>query len=175
MTMKTSVVGSMVRPSRDESEATAHGSRTGAFEQPEGFSGGDSGLLEAIVQMSLRLRLRGIGLEAATGLSGRELDLIALLAASGPTSVKCLVADLQLPRSTMTAIVDRLEDRGLVRRRPNPSDRRSVVLEATTSATDALLRYREGMHSFVGHMKKVLRDDEQETFSRLVRKMAETL
>ena len=32
-----------------------------------------------------------------------ELDLLALLTSSGPTSVKSLVADLGLPRSTMTA------------------------------------------------------------------------
>ena len=99
----------------------------------------DRPLLEALMQLSLGLRLGGIDLESATGLSGRELDLVALLSALGPTSVKILVADLQMPRSTMTAIVDRLEERGFVLRHPNPADRRSVVLEATPQAGEALL------------------------------------
>ncbi|HEB89584.1 MAG TPA: MarR family transcriptional regulator [Deltaproteobacteria bacterium] len=129
-------------------------------------------LLELLVQVTLRLRLRGVDLESSTGLSGRELDLVALLSASGPTSVKSLVADLGLPRSTMTAIVDRLQARHLVKRRPNPEDRRSVILEATPSALDALLRYREGMESFTEHIQEVLSDEEQTQFVRLMQKMA---
>jgi DNA-binding MarR family transcriptional regulator len=136
---------------------------------------GDRALLESMVQMSLRLRLRGVDLESATGLSGRELDLVALLTASGPTSVKSLVADLGLPRSTMTAIVDRLEERGLVLRHPNPSDRRSVVLEATPRASEALIRYRNGVLTLVEHIKRVLNDDEARTFSTSIQKIANTL
>ena len=136
---------------------------------------GDRMLLESMVQMSLRLRLRGVDLESATGLSGRELDLVALLTASGPTSVKSLVADLALPRSTMTAIVDRLEERGLVLRHPNPSDRRSVVLEATPRASEALIRYRNGVLTLVEHIKRVLNDDEARTFSTSIQKIADTL
>ena len=131
-------------------------------------------LLDVIVAVSLRLRLRGVDLESSTGLAGRELDLVALLTSSGPTSVKSLVADLGLPRSTMTAIVDRLQERELVTRHPNPQDRRSVVLAATPTAEDALQRYHEGMMGLVEHIKKVLPDDEQDEFTRLVRKMADT-
>jgi DNA-binding MarR family transcriptional regulator len=135
----------------------------------------DRMLLESMVHMSLRLRLRGVDLESATGLSGRELDLVSLLTASGPTSVKSLVADLQIPRSTMTAIVDRLEERGLVLRHPNPSDRRSVILEATPRASEALIRYRNGVLTLVEHIKRVLNEDEAQTFSRSIQKIADTL
>lgn len=134
----------------------------------------DRVLLDLLVHMSLRLRLRGVDLESTTGLHGRELDLVALLTASGPTSVKSLVADLGLPRSTMTAIVDRLQERGLVNRHPNPQDRRSVVLEATPAAVAALQRYHEGMMGLVKHIKKVLPEAEQDEFTRLVHKMADT-
>ncbi len=138
------------------------------------LSGRDRVLLELLVHMSLRLRLRGVDLESATGLSGRELDLVALLTSSGPTSVKSLVADLGLPRSTMTAIVDRLQERELVIRHPNPEDRRSVILEATPAAVEALRRYHEGMLGLVDHIKKVLPDAEQDEFTRLVHKMADS-
>lgn len=135
----------------------------------------DRTLLESMVQMSLGLRLRGVDLESATGLSGRELDLVALLTSSGPTSVKSLVADLQLPRSTMTAIVDRLEERGLVLRHPNPTDRRSVILEATPQAAEALIRYRKGVMTLVEHIKRVLNEDEAQAFARSIQKIAQTL
>jgi DNA-binding MarR family transcriptional regulator len=135
---------------------------------------GDHVLQQLLVRMSLRLRLRGVDLESSTGLSGRELDLVALLGSSGPTSIKSLVADLGLPRSTMTAIVDRLEDRGLVKRLPNPQDRRSVILEATPSASDALLRYHDGMLGFAEHLRAVLGQDEQDQLIHLVRKLDES-
>ncbi len=131
-------------------------------------------MLDAMVHMSLRLRLRGIGLENSTGLFGRELDLVALLTSGGPTSVKSLVADLGLPRSTMTAIVDRLQERGLVNRHPNPQDRRSVVLEATPAAVDALRRYQAGLFNVVEHTKKVLSEEEQQEFTRLLTKMSDS-
>jgi DNA-binding MarR family transcriptional regulator len=134
----------------------------------------DRRLLEMLVHVSLRLRLRGVDLESSTGLHGRELDLVALLTASGPTSVKSLVADLGLPRSTMTAIVDRLQERGLVNRHPNPQDRRSVVLEATPAAVDALQRYQEGMQGLVEHIKRVLPDAERGELTRLVGMIADT-
>jgi len=129
-------------------------------------------LLEVIVAVSLRLRLRGVDLESSTGLAGRELDLVALLTSSGPTSVKSLVADLGLPRSTMTAIVDRLQERGLVNRHPNPQDRRSVVLEATPIAHEALRKYHIGMKSLVDHIAKTLTDEEIDEYTRTTRKIA---
>jgi DNA-binding MarR family transcriptional regulator len=134
-------------------------------------SNGEHQLLELLFQTTLRLRLRGMNLEASTGLAGRELDLVASLSASGQTSIKSLVADLNLPRSTMTAIVDRLEARGLVNRLPNPLDRRSVILEATPSANAALLQCRNAMKSLVQHLKSVLSKDEQAQLAALILKI----
>lgn len=164
-------------PSKTTSSAAEHppqSRRSGAPEPSPGAQALDQILLELLVHMSLRLRLRGLDLESSTGLVGRELDLVALLTASGPTSVKSLVADLGLPRSTMIAIVDRLQERGLVIRLPNPDDRRSVILEATPEAHGALARYQAGMSGLVSHIQKVLPEAEQLELTRLVTKMADT-
>jgi DNA-binding MarR family transcriptional regulator len=45
-----------------------------------------------------------------------------------------LTANLLVTTGTMTNRIDRLEARGLVRRLPNPADRRSVVVELTAEA-----------------------------------------
>ena len=132
-------------------------------------------LREMLTALSIRLRLRGSELEAATELSGRELDLIALLSLSGPTSVKSLVADLGLPRSTMTAIVDRLEERELVIRRPNPADRRSIILEATPKAGEAFARYNQAVSAFLDQLGRSLSPDEQNAFRHLVEKVSKTV
>jgi len=132
-------------------------------------------LIELLVRAIRSLRQNGFGLESATGLSGRELDLVAILSASGSTSVKSLVADLRLPRSTMTAIVDRLQERGLVRRRPNPSDRRSVILDATPAATEVLAQHREDVSELAGHIAHTLDLDEQDELIALVGRLIEAL
>ncbi len=73
----------------------------------------------------------------------------------------------------MTAIVDRLQERGLVIRHPNPEDRRSVVLEATPAAHEALRRYHEGMMGLVEHIKKALTESEVAELDRLIQKFAD--
>lgn len=163
--------GGTIRPSGPTAVAAGGPS---AQDRLDAVTPPDRAMLDAMVHMSLRLRLRGINLEVSTGLFGRELDLLALLTSSGPTSVKSLVADLVLPRSTMTAIVDRLQERGLVNRHPNPQDRRSVVLEATPAAFEALKRYQAGLLNVVEHTKKVLSQDEQAEFTRLLTKMSDS-
>lgn len=132
----------------------------------------EDGLLHAMVGVSLKLRLLNVQLESTAGLSGRELDLVTLLTTLGPTSVKNLVVDLGLPRSTMTAIVDRLEERSLVTRSRNPQDLRSVVLEATPAASEVLARYREGVSALVRHTQKVLDGREQAEFARMIQKLS---
>jgi len=130
-------------------------------------------LLQLMGHLSLRLRVKGIDLESTTGLANRELNLLSMLTMAGPTSVKSLVADLALPRSTMTAIVDRLQARGLVRRLPNPEDRRSVILEATDHAVHALDAYTQGLQQLVEHTVSTLDDQEQAQLVRLVARLAQ--
>ena len=131
-------------------------------------------LADLLYTTSLQLRRKISDLESASGLSGRELDLISQLCQLGPTSVKDLVADLRLPRSTMTAVVDRLEDRGLVTRQPNPRDRRSIVLDATPTAADALERYRKGVHVFAESFANRLSEEDRVALVRIVDQLART-
>jgi DNA-binding MarR family transcriptional regulator len=51
--------------------------------------------------------------------------------ARGPVSMGELAAALGIDPPNATALVDDLEDQGLVRRRPHPTDRRAKVVEAT--------------------------------------------
>src|ERR1700728_2275629 len=52
-------------------------------------------------------------------------------AASGGASPGQLMEAVGTDTAGMTKLLDRLAAKGLVERRPNPSDRRSVVIEAT--------------------------------------------
>jgi DNA-binding MarR family transcriptional regulator len=65
------------------------------------------------------------------GLSQAEAHLLAELHASGASSVGALHRAFAHRRSTLTGILDRLEEQGLVRRRLRPEDRRSFAVELT--------------------------------------------
>ena len=73
---------------------------------------------------------------AAHDLETWEFDVLAALRRTGPPhdlSPGRLVADTMVTSGTMTNRVDRLEARGLVERRPDPNDRRGVLVRLTAS------------------------------------------
>lgn len=67
------------------------------------------------------------------GLSQGESHILAHLAASGPTTIAALHEGLAHKRSTLTSILDRLVERGLVTREVSADDRRSFVIAPTAA------------------------------------------
>jgi DNA-binding MarR family transcriptional regulator len=65
------------------------------------------------------------------------LQAKALLAADQPVPMRAIADQVHAEPSNVTAVIDKLEQRGLVERRPNPADRR-VKLVAATEAGHAL-------------------------------------
>jgi DNA-binding MarR family transcriptional regulator len=82
---------------------------------------------------------------AEHGLEPWEFDVLAALRRGGPPyelSPGRLLASTMVTSGTMTARVDKLVDRGLVSRRPDPHDRRGVLVRLTgpgRTAVDAAL------------------------------------
>ncbi|MEM7168159.1 MAG: MarR family transcriptional regulator [Planctomycetota bacterium] len=81
---------------------------------------------------------------AEVGLIPQEGHLVSYLAAYGPCPVAEVHRVLGLKRSTLSSMLGRLEARGLLRRIPHPSDRRSlhVELEADGRQLAATLQER---------------------------------
>ncbi len=82
---------------------------------------------------ALDAELAGLGLPAA------EVNALAALADGPRTATELAAATAQRP-STLTGVLDRLEARGLVARRPNPRDRRSTLIEPTREGRAAAVR-----------------------------------
>lgn len=69
-----------------------------------------------------------------------EAHVLAQLARRGPTPISALHHEFGHKRSTLTNILDRLERRGLLLRKPNPDDRRSFLLQLTAAGRRAGVR-----------------------------------
>jgi DNA-binding MarR family transcriptional regulator len=76
-------------------------------------------------------------------LSAAEINVLACLAECPRPRVRELVAATSQRPSTLTGVLDRLERRGLVERRPNRADRRSTVILFTEPGRAAARRVTE--------------------------------
>jgi DNA-binding MarR family transcriptional regulator len=65
------------------------------------------------------------------GLSIAQLDVLRRLHHHGPSPMRRLAERMNCEASNLTGLVDRLEVRGLVERRPDPADRRVRLLALT--------------------------------------------
>jgi DNA-binding MarR family transcriptional regulator len=91
---------------------------------------------QLITTVDRAAHLIGAHLEGTTselGLTQGESHVLAQVARRGPTPITTLHHEFGHKRSTLTNIIDRLEQRSLVRRDPNPNDRRSFVVHLTAS------------------------------------------
>jgi DNA-binding MarR family transcriptional regulator len=79
---------------------------------------------------------------ALTGAQARLLSLLSL----EPLPMRKLAQRLKCEPSNVTGIVDRLESRGLVERRPDPADRRVKLAAATPEGRRVASSLREGLH-----------------------------
>lgn len=77
---------------------------------------------------------------APVGVSGRELGVLLLLDGRDPESQQQAAARLGVDRTTMVGLVDGLEAKGLVARRPDAGDRRRNVLDLTRDGQKALVQ-----------------------------------
>ncbi|WP_399896405.1 MarR family winged helix-turn-helix transcriptional regulator [Streptomyces sp. BBFR51] len=96
-------------------------------------------VLRQQVQVELRTLLRDLELTDA------QADALWRLSGEGPMTARRLADRLRCDASTATAMVDRLERHGLVRRVAHPTDRRVKILELTSEG--CALRERVMRHT----------------------------
>jgi len=82
------------------------------------------------VQVSFAVQVVLTRVAAQQDLSLTQLRLLGILRDRTP-SMAAIADFLELDRSSITGLIDRAERRGLVARRPSPSDARVTLVEAT--------------------------------------------
>src|SRR5262245_11437767 len=95
------------------------------------------------------------------GLNASERLCLSFLYA-GPQTARAVAREVRLTPAAVTALIDRLERRGFVRRRPDPGDRRKVMVEAAEEALELTRRIylplgQAGAENFARYSKSELR------------------
>jgi DNA-binding MarR family transcriptional regulator len=81
-----------------------------------------------------------------TGLTTARVHLLWVLQHAGPSTQRDLARLCEVTPRNITGLVDGLEASGHVRRTPHPTDRRSVIVELTSTAADTMARM-QGEHA----------------------------
>ncbi|WP_031082638.1 MarR family winged helix-turn-helix transcriptional regulator [Streptomyces sp. NRRL WC-3549] len=84
---------------------------------------------------------RAASAHALTGAQARVLGLLSL----EPMPMRRIARRLKCEPSNVTGIIDRLELRGLVERRPDPADRRVKLAAATEEGTSTARQLRDAL------------------------------
>lgn len=79
-----------------------------------------------------------------------------------------------LDSSTLTGIIDRMERNGYVERRPNPDDRRSLMIYLTDKAQKLGPRILEFADELDTTLRQPFPKEEMSNFERVLRALAET-
>ncbi|GHC41267.1 MarR family winged helix-turn-helix transcriptional regulator [Streptomyces flavofungini] len=109
------------------------------------------------------------GKHALTGAQARVLGLLSL----EPMPMRRIAQKLKCEPSNVTGIVDRLEARGLVERRPDPADRRVKLAAPTEEGLSTARSLRESL-DFAREPLAELSHTERESLRGLLRRMLGT-
>ena len=108
-----------------------------------------------------------------TGLAGCHTPyLLALYRREGQTQEE-LARYLNVNKSSVTRQLAALEEKGYIRREPDPDDRRSMLVYPTERALALRDRMRHTLRDWSAYLTADFTDEERETLSRLMGRVAE--
>ncbi len=108
---------------------------------------------------------------ASAGLTFSQYGVLDILFHLGPLPLGQIAEKILKSEGNMTTVVDNLERRGLVRRERNERDRRVVTVSLTEAGQHAIEGILPQHIQAIVEEMSILTPDEQETLSRLCRKV----
>ena len=100
-----------------------------------------------------------------------QFGVLVLIAANPGLSQSALARAVGVERSTMVEVIDRLQARGLVERRPSAADRRSYALGLSAAGRRLLTRLKPMVRRHERRVTKRLDDAEKATLIGLLRRL----
>jgi DNA-binding MarR family transcriptional regulator len=122
-----------------------------------------------IAELFTSQRSRTMCVSAEFDLAPGQLHALKWLDPASPKPMRDLAAALACDNSNVTGIIDRLEDRGLVERRPAAHDRRVKMLVVTPKGQELRRQIKERMEQAPPQLMR-LSEAEQSALRDLLRK-----
>jgi DNA-binding MarR family transcriptional regulator len=110
---------------------------------------------------------------APLGISAREFGVLTVLAREGELSQQAVGNRLRIDRTTMVAMIDALEQAGLVRRERNPGDRRAYAVRLTPKGRTKQRRGAQTLERARDEFFAPLSKREREQLLEMLRRLVE--
>lgn len=109
------------------------------------------------------------------GPSYARMRLLGALHCGGPQIMTSISDELGVTRRNVTALVDALEEEGLVRRKAHPTDRRATVIELTGEGARTMERRFDEHRAAVAELFEELSEEDQRELVTLLSTLREAL
>ena len=101
------------------------------------------------------------------GMTPQQARLL-FIAAEAPSNMLGLGTSAGLSKSTMTSLVDRMEELDLLVRTPDPQDRRRLVVAATAHGRAVSSAFEDSMRKSIGALIEPLRPSDRAELARIL-------
>lgn len=129
-------------------------------------------LADLIGRAARRLRRGALAHLGPLGLTMAQAKVLRSVS-GGRLRMADIAARLEVVPRTVTPMVDGLEEAGLVQRRADPDDRRSVLVEPTAAGRHLLDRLDEARRATAAQAFSALTADERATLADLLERLCE--
>jgi DNA-binding MarR family transcriptional regulator len=134
-------------------------------------SGGDESLAEAFRSVARQLRDTSQDFLAPWDITPSQLRALRVLMRHGAMRLSDLSGHLHIAARSTTEVVDTLEARGVVERRPDPGDRRATLVEVTEHGANVLDAIRVARGTEVERTFDRLSRTDRAHLARILRKL----
>lgn len=106
-------------------------------------------------------------------LSQQQVELVCAVIVRGSVGMTELGSVMHAEKSSLSNLVDRLEQRGLVARTRDPRDRRATRVSLTSAGTIVATRIRDDVIQRLGHQLSHLAPADQHHLAAVARELAQ--
>jgi DNA-binding MarR family transcriptional regulator len=132
---------------------------------------GDETLSDAFWSVARQMREASHESLAPWDITPAQFRALRVLRRNGVQRLSELSDHLRIAARSTTEVVDALESRGLVQRRPDPGDRRAILVELTEHGITVLDAIREARGSEAERVFSRLSPADQDDLARILRKL----
>ncbi len=109
------------------------------------------------------------------GMTYARMRLLGALHCNGPQIMSSISDELGVTRRNVTALVDALEEEGLLRRKPHPTDRRATIIEMTDRGERTMDRAYDEHRAAIAELFAGLDEENRRQLTRMLGDLREAL
>lgn len=135
----------------------------------------DAGLARLLVEFYEKISSWERDVVSASGLSPAQMHTIEIIGHSGSLRMKELAAKTGVTTGTLTVMIDRLEQQGLLQRQPHATDRRSWLVALTDKGRQLFREHHQYHLRLTAELTAGLSPEEEAQFAATLARITSRL